>query len=318
VSGSSVAPSAPAGTTVASINGSDLSDGVLGQGKNGVHGVSPWDNGVLGENTAGGCGVSGASVSGTGVYGENGAGSGTTPKFGCGVRGESANGYGVYGASKTASGVYGTSGSGSLAGEFVGDVRVTGNCTVSGNVTAAAITAGPSASGSPAGKFVGDVSISGNCTVSGNATAATITAGDIILTGADCAEEFDSSRAEGIEPGSVVVFENDGALNTSDQPYNKRVAGVISGAGNYRAGVILDRRISDRARASLALVGKVYCKVDARYGVIEVGDLLTTSATAGHAMKATNSAQAFGAVIGKALAPCVEGRGLIPILVTLQ
>jgi hypothetical protein len=51
----------------------------------------------------------------------------------------------------------------------------------------------------------------------------------------------------------------------------------------------------------LALTGKVYCKADAQYAPIEVGDLLTTSSTAGHAMKATDHDRAFGAVLGKAL-----------------
>jgi len=66
------------------------------------------------------------------------------------------------------------------------------------------------------------------------------------------------------------------------------------------------------------LVGKVYCKVDSRYAAIEVGDLLTTSPTPGHAMKALDREQAFGAVIGKALRPLAEGQGLIPILIALQ
>jgi hypothetical protein len=46
--------------------------------------------------------------------------------------------------------------------------------------------------------------------------------------------------------------------------------------------------------------------------------LLTTSPTRGHAMKATDPLQAFGAVLGKALRPLTEGQGLIPILVALQ
>ena len=65
-------------------------------------------------------------------------------------------------------------------------------------------------------------------------------------------------------------------------------------------------------------MGKVYCKVDAEYAAIEVGDLLTTSPTPGHAMKATDPAKAFGTVIGKALRSLDAGTGLIPILVTLQ
>jgi hypothetical protein len=35
-------------------------------------------------------------------------------------------------------------------------------------------------------------------------------------------------------------------------------------------------------------------------------------------MRASDPLQAFGAVIGKALRPLAEGRGLIPILVALQ
>jgi len=62
----------------------------------------------------------------------------------------------------------------------------------------------------------------------------------------------------------------------------------------------------------------VFCKADATGGPIEVGDLLTTSGTPGHAMKASDPLQAFGAVIGKAMGSLRDGKGLIPILVTLQ
>jgi hypothetical protein len=55
-----------------------------------------------------------------------------------------------------------------------------------------------------------------------------------------------------------------------------------------------------------------------RAAPIEVGDLLTTSPTPGHAMKATDPVRAFGAVIGKALRALGDGQGLIPILVALQ
>ena len=68
----------------------------------------------------------------------------------------------------------------------------------------------------------------------------------------------------------------------------------------------------------MALAEKVCCKADAHHGSIRVGDLLTTSATPGHAMKATERTRAFGAVLGKALEPLERGRGLIAILTTLQ
>ena len=99
---------------------------------------------------------------------------------------------------------------------------------------------------------------------------------------------------------------------------DKRVAGVVSGGGELKPGIVLDKREADTKRRPIALVGKVYCKVDAQYSPIDVGDLLTTSATPGHAMKAAEAAKAFGAVIGKALAGIGGGQGLIPIMVALQ
>jgi hypothetical protein len=95
------------------------------------------------------------------------------------------------------------------------------------------------------------------------------------------------------------------------------VAGVVSGAGGFRSGIVMDSRHGQR-RTPVALSGKVYCRVDAGYAPVEAGDLLTTSATLGHAMKATDPSRAFGATLGKALQPLGSGSALIPILVALQ
>jgi hypothetical protein len=142
--------------------------------------------------------------------------------------------------------------------------------------------------------------------------------GDVLLTGADCAEEFDSAGNLPSDPGTVMVIDEGGALRESCDPYDKKVAGVVSGGGDYKHALLLDKRSSDECRVSLALVGKVYCKVDAQYSPIGVGDLLTTSPTAGHAMKATDPVKAFGCVIGKALRRLEQGCALIPILIALQ
>jgi hypothetical protein len=142
--------------------------------------------------------------------------------------------------------------------------------------------------------------------------------GDIILTGADCAEYFHVVSPILPEPGTVLVIDKEGSLRESSEAYDKKVAGVVSGAGEYRHGILLDGRPSNEPRVALALTGKVYCKVDAQYSPIEVGDMLTTSPTPGHAMKATEAVKAFGSVIGKALRPLAEGQGLVPILVSLQ
>ena len=93
---------------------------------------------------------------------------------------------------------------------------------------------------------------------------------------------------------------------------------MVSGGGSYRPGIILDRRETRVVRQPIALLGKVYCKVDAQFRAIAVGDLLTTSPTPGHAMKTNDPTRSFGAVIGKALRPLAEGRGMIPILIALQ
>jgi hypothetical protein len=143
--------------------------------------------------------------------------------------------------------------------------------------------------------------------------------GDVQLTGSDYAEDFDVADIATSEPGTVMILEHSGAIGMSNRAYDRRVAGVISGAGGCKPAVILDRRQGmESPRRPLALMGKVYCKVDAGPCSIEVGDLLTTADVPGHAMKASDATRSFGAILGKALAPLQCGRGLIPVLVALQ
>lgn len=154
----------------------------------------------------------------------------------------------------------------------------------------------------------GDVKVTGNIAVSG----------DITLANADCAEDFDVAAQEELNPGTVMVINQEGVLHASRDAYDTKVAGVLSGAGDYKPGIVLDKQKSLNRRMPVALVGKVFCKADAQYSAIAVGDLLTTSPTPGCAMKATDPCKAFGAVLGKALRPLKEGQGLIPILIALQ
>ncbi len=143
-------------------------------------------------------------------------------------------------------------------------------------------------------------------------------AGDIILQNADCAEDFSIGEGELVEPGCVMVIESESGLRVSSTAYDRRVAGVISGAGPYRPGIVLGRKGASGRDVPIALIGKVYCKVDAHYAPIAVGDLLTTSPTAGHAMQAADPDRTPGAVVGKALRAVASGRDVIPILVALQ
>jgi hypothetical protein len=142
--------------------------------------------------------------------------------------------------------------------------------------------------------------------------------GDIILQNADCAEHFEVADPTEIDPGTVVILDEKGRLRQSMKPYDRKVVGVVSGAGGLKPGILLDHKPAEKNRNAVALVGKVYCKVDATVAAVEVGDLLTTASTPGHAMKASDSTKAFGAVLGKALKPLTSGMGLIPILVALQ
>jgi hypothetical protein len=320
-----------------------------GPGSNAVHGLtsSASDSAIYGEHTGSGIGVfgRGGPTGGEGVFGQTNSGSSgvygkntnaTTGATGInvnpGVTGESAAGTGILGISNLAGvqlidtftpggiGVAGVNdqpyGIGVVGrAENVNGIGISGSGNV--GVFAHNSTLNPTggtqndvylASQGFAGDFLGDVSVQGNVTV----------AGDVILTGADCAEEFDIAGVEEIEPGTVMVIDQDGALQQSQYAYDKRVAGVVSGAGNYRPGIILDKQQPQDNRIPIALVGKVYCRVDAQYALIEVGDLLTTSPTPGHAMKADDPLKAFGSVIGKALRPLKAGQGMIPILIALQ
>jgi hypothetical protein len=142
--------------------------------------------------------------------------------------------------------------------------------------------------------------------------------GDIALSGGDCAEEFQGSAVAEGAPGTVMVIGEDGSLRESDAPYDTKVAGIVSGAGDNKPGIVLGKRFSTARLVPIALTGTAYCKVDADCAPVEAGDLLTTSPTLGHAMKATDRGRASGAIIGKALRPLNSGRGLVPVLVALQ
>lgn len=303
-------------------------DGIMGTSNTGfgVHGISQTGHGVMGESQGSGVvgkstswfGVVGLSDTGSGVYGEA-TGSGVIGKSktwhgtagfsdsitgGAGLYGE-ATGPGVIGVSKTWHGVYGetpsTTGGAGVWGEHKG-----GGSGIVGISQSGAGVYGKG--GRVAGFFEGNVEVKGDMDVTG----------DIRLANADCAEDFDVADVGAAEPGTVMVLGAEGTLQASQQPYDKRVAGVISGAGTYKPGIVLDQQPTRPNRRPVALLGKVYCKVDARHTPVEIGDLLTTSDVPGHAMKAADPLKAFGAVIGKALRPLKEGQGLIPVLIALQ
>jgi hypothetical protein len=140
-----------------------------------------------------------------------------------------------------------------------------------------------------------------------------------ITGGADISEPFKMSQQD-LPKGAVVVIdeENPGHLKLSGQPYDTRVAGIISGAGGVNPGLSLSQQGVMEGNQQVALTGRVYVQADASNGPIKPGDLLTTSPTPGHAMKVTDPARAQGAIIGKAMTGLKEGKGLALVLVSLQ
>lgn len=157
--------------------------------------------------------------------------------------------------------------------------------------------------------------ISGDFRATGNVSARSLT----IRGGADLAEPFAMSH-EGIEPGSVVVIDekNPGKLKLSTSAYDKKVAGIVSGANGIGPGISMIEENKLEPGENVALSGRVYVKAVAAAGAIEPGDLLTTSSTAGHAMKAAEQSRAQGAILGKAMTSLSEDAGLVLVLVTLQ
>lgn len=110
-------------------------------------------------------------------------------------------------------------------------------------------------------------------------------------------------------------------LQPSSAAYDTRVAGIVS----IELAVALGAKdAGNPGEVPLAVAGRVPCRVDAGYGVIRPGDILTTSPTPGHAMKAqpvTAGDVEFylpGTVLGKAIGSLERGTGVIEVLVTLQ
>lgn len=145
-----------------------------------------------------------------------------------------------------------------------------------------------------------------------------------ITGGSDISEQFDiHNLKENVmpSPGMVVSIDSErpGNLIVSDRSYDRSVAGIISGAGGVRTGMLMGQNGTKADGAyPVALTGRVYAWVDASYGSVEPGDLLTSSDTPGHARKVADYSKARGAILGKAMSSLQEGRGLALVLVTLQ
>lgn len=318
--------------------------GFAAGGGRGVWGSSETWHGVYGESRDN-VGVLGKSTNFDGVWGETDAdnangviGFGKDPcppgspaicsaihaRNATGVAGEAfANGYGVWGRSATGVSVAGFApgydrpdldsyGFGTPAAMFggangvIGFTKFNGGNGVSGVATTAGSTGvyGYNFAGGYAAQFFGKA-------------AATVLE---IRGGSDLAERFATVANTKVEPGTVMVIDEDhpGKLKVSDAAYDGKVIGIISGAGGINTGLTLHQDGALEGDLVVAIAGRVYCKAEASSAPIKPGDLLTTSNVPGYCMKANDRDQAYGAVIGKALTGLDKGEGLVLAIVNLQ
>ena len=117
-------------------------------------------------------------------------------------------------------------------------------------------------------------------------------------------------KAEGCQVCDVAIISEDKDMTVvpSAVPYDVKIAGVISEYPKFNMG-------GGPGMMPLALAGIVECKVSAENGPIKRGDLLVSSSTQGHAMRADANKIKPGMVVGTALASFEQGTGKILILV---
>jgi hypothetical protein len=278
------------------------------------HGVAGYTVGVDGRGVYGsaenGIGVYGHSTAGRAIEGHNSSTSEWVPAIygrnqglGDGVYGWSQGRHGTYGVTQSQNanhaGVYGINQGAGPAVLADGDLEAKGDLVVSGNVG------------------IGTTSPTEKLDVAGTAMCEILK----ITGGSDMAEPFDVKETDVVKAGMVLSIdsENPGKLKISQKAYDRCVAGIVSGAGGIEPGMLMAQSgtVAD-GDYPVALTGRVYCWADASYGKIQPGDLLTTSDTLGHTMKAADYNKAQGAVLGKAMTKLDEGRGLVLVLVTLQ
>jgi hypothetical protein len=120
---------------------------------------------------------------------------------------------------------------------------------------------------------------------------------------------------EGLEPGDVLAIGADGRLMRSIEAYQASVVGVYSTKPGFLGGASFAE--GTEGLVPLAVVGVVPVKASAENGAIRPGDMLVSSSTPGHAMRAGGSVP-NGRGIGKALGRLDSGTGLVTILVILQ
>ena len=289
------------------------SHGVYGRSVNREGGffVSVNERGVYGKSEGNRSGVLGESIGGTGVHGSSTNGNG--------VSGFSQNTYGGYFSSNNYRGLYVKGAPTWYDAYFDGSVGIRVSATAranylysGGNIHAVGdITAGGSKLG-----YVVDLAL--------NDGRESLELGDVVVVTGAADPVLGSIPVPRVQKASGA--NSTGVIGVVDRRFviPSNVEGIQESEGES-PGHFVDPAVSVAEGGGVArgeYVGVVTLgsfkaiKVDASYGAIQPGDLLVSSDTPGHAMKATDPQ--VGTVIGKALGSLDSGTGVIPVLVTLH
>lgn len=261
-------------------------------------------NGVIGlTSSAGGGGIRGVSIE------ANGGGYGV---IGSVVASVGGGGGGVLGDTQATTG-------------FSTGVRGEAHATTGGAVAVFGLAHSPDGAAGQFANFAGGNILVGN--IGGpnlfrvDGTGRVFADGGFQPSGADFAESMAvAGDRTKYAAGDLLVIDPAASRHVAlaQQPYSTLVAGIYS----TKPGMLgTTRKVDESAPQNeipLAVVGIVPCKVTTENGPIQIGDLLVTSSTPGHAMKGTDRNQMLGAVVGKALEALPRSSGVIQVLVTLQ
>jgi len=117
--------------------------------------------------------------------------------------------------------------------------------------------------------------------------------------GADVAEYVNTTDT--VEPGDVIEIDpdNPGQFRKAREALSPLVAGIITTDPGVVLGGNSIRGKSGDDHPAVALAGRVPVKVMAKFGAVEIGDLLVSSPFPGYAMKCAEPRECVGAIIGK-------------------
>ncbi|MBA4372792.1 MAG: hypothetical protein C0402_07990 [Thermodesulfovibrio sp.] len=141
--------------------------------------------------------------------------------------------------------------------------------------------------------------------------------GGYLTGGADVAEHIPVLKSPTLADVVEIDPEHEGYFRPAQTPNSTLVAGVISSNPGLTMNAADPAGDLPEQGPRLALTGRVPVKVSSENGPIRPGDLLVSSSTAGHAMRALANPTP-GTIVGKALGSLKQGTGTVEMLIMLR